>query len=154
MNKIGLDQDNAKKVATGLNTLLADLHIFYQNLRGLHWNIKGKRFFSLHEKFEELYDEVAEDIDEVAERILTLGLTPDHTLESFIKKAKLKVTENVSDGDKAVASVVENLTHLLDLLRTVLATTDEANDEGSNALVSDLIVKYEKNLWMYSSVIE
>ena len=54
-NQIGLDKEKSKILADGLNNLLADYMMFYQNTRGLHWNIKGEKFFELHLKFEELY---------------------------------------------------------------------------------------------------
>ena len=50
--------------------MLADLQVFYSNLRGFHWNVKGHGFFVLHSKYEELYNDAAEKVDEVAERIL------------------------------------------------------------------------------------
>ena len=38
-NRIGLDKEKSKILADGLNNLLADYMMFYQNTRGLHWNI-------------------------------------------------------------------------------------------------------------------
>jgi starvation-inducible DNA-binding protein len=152
-NSIGLNKKHTEKTAEALNQLLADLHIFYQNLRGFHWNIKGPRFFSLHEKFEGYYDEVAADIDEVAERILTLGHTPLHTLSEYIKKATLKEAKNISKGDEALAQTLEGFQHLLAVERNVLNLADEQGDEGTNALMSDLISKQEKHCWMLSSVL-
>ena len=49
-------QTKNAELISGLNNLLADLQVFYQNLRGLHWNVKGNMFFLLHEKFEEYYN--------------------------------------------------------------------------------------------------
>ncbi len=43
---------NVENVTKGLQQLLADLQVYYTNLRGFHWNIKGREFFLLHEKFE------------------------------------------------------------------------------------------------------
>lgn len=54
-NAIGIDSKKAKKLATGLNDLLANYSIFYQNVRGYHWNIKGQKFFELHLKMDEAY---------------------------------------------------------------------------------------------------
>ena len=43
---IGLNPQTTQELTKGLNDLLADLQIFYQNVRGFHWNIRGKRFSS------------------------------------------------------------------------------------------------------------
>ena len=55
---IRLDANASNQVVNALQQLLADYHVFYANLRGLHWNIQGKKFFALHQKFEELYDDL------------------------------------------------------------------------------------------------
>ena len=44
---------NVQKVTKGLSQLLADLQVYYTNLRGFHWNIKGKNFYVLHKQFED-----------------------------------------------------------------------------------------------------
>ena len=80
---IGLDKEMTKNLTSGLNRLLANFQLYYQNLRGLHWNIKGKSFFELHVKFEEFYTDSQEKIDFIAERILTLGGTPLHTFTDY-----------------------------------------------------------------------
>lgn len=38
---------NVQKVTKGLSQLLADLQVYYTNIRGFHWNIKGKNFYVL-----------------------------------------------------------------------------------------------------------
>ena len=39
-NAIGLDNDEVKELAKGLNKLLSEFQLFYINARGFHWNIK------------------------------------------------------------------------------------------------------------------
>lgn len=147
-NALGLDKSKTEKVANELNVLLANFQTYYQNLRGVHWNIKGKRFFELHVKFEELYNAAQMQVDEIAERILTLGFTPFHTFEEYVKNSKVPVGRNVSDDDKTVRLIVDSISELLKIERALLDTSDEANDEGTNALVSGLITEQEKNIWM------
>ena len=148
LNTIGLDTKKTKDIASDLNELLADFQIYYQNLRGIHWNIKGKRFFDLHVKFEELYTDANMKVDEIAERILTLGETPLHTFEDYIKTAKVNVGKNISQDEKAVELIVESLTELLKIERMILNKTDEVGDEGTNSMMSDFITEQEKTIWM------
>lgn len=148
LNTIGLDTKKTKDVAGDLNELLADFQIYYQNLRGIHWNIKGKRFFDLHVKFEELYTDANIKVDEIAERILTLGETPLHTFDDYVKTAKVKVGKNVSEDEKAVELIVDSLSELLKIERQILDKTDEMGDEGTNSMMSDLITEQEKTVWM------
>ena len=148
LNSIGLDTTKTKVLADDLNQLLANFQLYYQNLRGIHWNIKGKAFFNLHVKFEELYTDANLKVDEIAERILTLGETPLHTFEDYTKAAKVPVGKNISKDDKAVELIVDSLSELLKIERSILETSAKANDEGTNSMMSDFITEQEKTVWM------
>ena len=148
---IGLNKDKAKKLTNSLNELLANFQVYYQSLRGLHWNIKGKSFFELHVKFEEFYTDSQEKIDLVAERILTLEGKPLHTFEDYTKLAKVPVGKNVSKDTEAVSLVINSLAELLKIERLILVEADEANDEGTNSMMSDFIAEQEKTIWMLNS---
>ncbi|HLW62168.1 MAG TPA: Dps family protein [Flavobacterium sp.] len=148
MNHLGLPAKETKENIELLNVLLSNFQVYYQNLRGLHWNITGKRFFDLHVKFEELYNNAQVRIDEIAERVLTLGGTPLHTFEDYIKNNKLKVGKNITTDEEAVELVIKSLSGLLKIEREILEKTDEINDEGTNSMMSDLITEQEKDIWM------
>ncbi len=151
MNPIGLDKKKSQKLSAKLNALLADYMLFYQNTRGLHWNIKGEKFFELHLKFEELYTNLLLKVDEVAERILTLGATPLHTFEDYISSSSLKSGKNISSPREAVKLILDSFQTLLIKQRELLDISSDANDEGTNALMSDYIREQEKFVWMYSA---
>jgi len=153
-NQIGLDADKAKKLSEKLNLLLANYQLFYINARGFHWNITGEKFFELHLKFEELYTDALLKVDEIAERILTLSNTPLHTFSDYTKHSKIKEVKNVTEGKQAVKKVLEGFTTLLELEREILSLSADANDEGTNALMSDYIREQEKSVWMYSAYLK
>ena len=147
-NSIGLSAEKSLALSEDLNELLANFQRYYQNLRGIHWNIKGKRFFDLHVKFEELYDDANMKVDEIAERILTLGGVPLHTFEDYIANSKVPVGKNVTKDEDAIRLIVESLTQLLMIERKLLNASDEADDEGTNSMMSDFISEQEKTVWM------
>jgi starvation-inducible DNA-binding protein len=151
MNAIGLDKAQSQQLAEKLNTLLANYQVFYINTRGFHWNIKGEKFFELHLKFEELYNDLQLKNDELAERVLTLGFTPLHTYSDYLKNSQIKEVQNVSDGKTAVGEVLNAFAIILPIQREILRLSGEANDEGTNALMSDYIRQQEKLIWMYSA---
>jgi starvation-inducible DNA-binding protein len=148
LNSIGLDAKQSRELGKELNILLANFQRYYMNLRGIHWNIKGKRFFDLHVKFEELYDDANLKVDMVAERILTLGEVPLHTFEDYIEIAKVPQGKNVTVDEKAIRLIVDSLKELLKIERRILDASDEANDEGTNSMMSDFITEQEKTVWM------
>lgn len=151
LNAIGLEKKKTEELAEKLNVLLADYSIFYQNVRGSHWNIKGDKFFELHIKFEELYNDLLLKIDEIAERILTLGYSPQHKYSAYFKVATIKEASEVSDGKKDVELILESFKTIITQQRELLDLSAEADDEGTNALMSDYIREQEKLVWMYSA---
>lgn len=150
-NRIGLDNSLTKTLSEELNLLLSNYQVFYINVRGFHWNIKGSNFFELHLKFEELYNNLQIKNDEIAERILTLGHTPIHSYSGYLEKSGVKEVTNISAGDEAIRSILDSFEIIITLQREILSLSGEAEDEGTNALMSDYIREQEKLVWMYSS---
>ncbi|WP_299157269.1 Dps family protein [uncultured Tenacibaculum sp.] len=148
---LGLDKNKTEELVKELNTLLANFQVYYQNVRGLHWNIKGKNFFELHVKFEEFYTDAQEKVDLIAERILTLQGTPLHTFNDYSALSKVQVGKNISNDEEAVNLVVNSLSELLKIERSILELADEADDEGTNSMMSDFISEQEKTLWMMNA---
>ncbi|MBB6612354.1 DNA starvation/stationary phase protection protein [Pontibacter sp. Tf4] len=154
MNKltnIGLQKEDSKQMADKLNELLANYHLYYQNLRGFHWNIKGVNFFQLHAKFEELYNSALTQIDAIAERILTIGQQPLHTFSEYIRVATIKEAAGLSTDKETVQATHQNLTVILNLEREILSLAAETGDEGTVALLSEDINEIEKTLWMLNA---
>lgn len=147
-NILGLPVKETEVIAAELNILLSNFQVYYQNLRGIHWNIRGKRFFDLHVKFEELYNDAQLKIDMIAERVLTLGGSPLHTFEDYIKNNRLQVGKNVSKDVDAVQLIMTSLSDLLKIERVILDESDKINDEGTNSMMSDFITEQEKTIWM------
>lgn len=154
LNHIGLDASKTEELGKKLNVLLANYQLFYINARGFHWNIKGEKFFELHIKFEELYNDAFLKIDEIAERILTLGLQPLHSYTDYLGLSTIKEQKNISEGKSAVKIVVDSFQTLITLEREILKLSGDADDEGTNALMSDYIREQEKTVWMYSAFLK
>lgn len=150
-NQIGLENTKALALTEKLNDLLANFHIYYQNIRGFHWNIKGNDFFQLHPKFEQLYTDALVSIDEIAERILTLGGKPKHAFSAFLEIAEIKEVKDISDSEGTVRATVSNLGSLIKMEREILTIAAEASDEGTIALVSEYIKNHEKEVWMLNA---
>lgn len=152
--RIGIDTNKAQKMVERLNILLANVQLFYMNTRGLHWNITGEKFFELHLKFEELYSDLNLKADEIAERILTLEGTPSHTFTEYKSRAEIEELTDVNDATKGVQSILASFGILIRLERELLKLAEDANDEGTSALMSDYIREQEKLVWMYSAYLK
>jgi len=132
----------------GLSQLLADLQVYYTNLRGLHWNVKGKGFFTLHAKFEELYDDVAEKVDEVAERILQLGGAPENKFSEYLKVSRIPENGAYSGRREAIEEILRSLDVIMTQERAVEATASESGDVVTADLMTGYLKGQEKLVWM------
>ena len=63
----------------------------------------------------------------------------------------VKEVQNVSDGKQAVGEVVNAFQNIILIQREILNLSGDAQDEGTNALMSDYIREQEKLVWMYSA---
>lgn len=151
LSQIGLDKEKSAQLAEGLNDLLANYSVFYQNTRGYHWHIKGEKFFELHVKFEELYNDLFEKIDEIAERILTLGHAPSYKFSEYLYAAEVKESNQASNGIDCVKQIVDTFGVLIGKQRALLSLAADMDDEGTNAQMSDYIREQEKLVWMYTA---
>lgn len=153
-NILGLPVKESEGIVNELNTLLSSFQVYYQNMRGIHWNIRGKRFFDLHVKFEELYNDAQLKIDLIAERVLTIGGTPLHTFEDYLRHNKLAVGKDISKDEEAVHLIVNSLSDLLKIERKILKDSADINDEGTNSMMGDFIAEQEKTIWMMRAWLE
>lgn len=139
-----------EKMVNHLNTLLADLNVFYRKLQNYHWNIEGEEFFWAHEKLEEYYNIIHKQIDEIAEHILILGSQPLGTLKDYLEKTTLKEAENKKiKEDKIFKNIIEDVANLkLQVLEIKKEAEKEEDTFGTEALMDEYILTYSKILWM------
>lgn len=148
MNYLGFNNEQVTKVVKELNLLLADYHIYYQNLRNFHWNVTGVNFFDLHKEFENLYNDARLKIDEIAERILTLRHRPLSNLSDYLTQANIAEVEVLNDDRRMVMNILENHKILIEDMRRVLKSADDAGDEGTIDMMGSFLESLEKKSWM------
>ncbi|MCB0520212.1 MAG: DNA starvation/stationary phase protection protein [Lewinellaceae bacterium] len=148
MNYLGFKNKELSTTVKGLNQLLADYHVYYQNLRNFHWNVEGQNFFALHIQFEELYQDARTKIDEIAERILTLRERPTSTMSEYLKHSNVKESGKVIQDTRMVEILLENHKVLIESMREVIGAADNAGDEGTIDMISGFLGFIEKKSWM------
>jgi starvation-inducible DNA-binding protein len=115
----------------------------------LHWNIKGEKFFELHAKYEELYNRNQIIIDDLAERLLALGETPLSRFSEYFQHSVIAESPMISEGNRGIQYVINAQNDLLIVERELLKLSASHEDEGTNALLSSLILEKEKTNWMF-----
>lgn len=151
---IGISEEHRKKIAEGLNEVLADSYMLYLKTHNYHWNVTGEHFHSLHEQFEEQYTELAEAVDEIAERIRALGHRAPGSFREF---QELTSIEEDSDQPNAMEMVrrlaVDNET-VLRTARQTLPACEAGGDEASIDLITERLHTHSKTAWMLRSHLE
>ena len=152
LDLLGLDEKKVQNVVNELSVLLADLQVFYSNLRNFHWNAKGHGFFVLHSKYEELYNDAAEKVDEVAERILQLGSTPESRFSVYLQTSEIKEADVVSCSKEALDLLLDYYKTLIARERRIIEVASDAHDDTTVSLVGDFLKEQEKTVWMLVAV--
>lgn len=154
MSYLNMKDEKLLPTVVELNTLLADYHIYYQNLRNFHWNILGENFFELHEKFEALYTDARTKIDEIAERILTLRYHPMSNLKDYLEASNIQEVSADKTDKEMVQELIENHAILLKQMSGVIEKAEKANDEGTIDLIGAYIRELEKESWMLDAFVK
>lgn len=151
-----IKKDDLREIHLKLQELLASLHIFYSNLRGIHWNIKDTNFFVIHEKTEDLYEYIEKIIDIVAERSRMLGYDSEFRYSEFIKKSFIKElnVESTFDFLLSMKSIVCSLEEILKNIFGMRKLIDTACDYGTANIIDDIMSDLEKHLWMHKALLE
>jgi starvation-inducible DNA-binding protein len=113
--------------------------------------VKGANFFELHLKYEELYTRTQIIIDDLAERILTLESIPLHKFQDYLTVSAIKENETIFNGNSGIEYILSAQKTLILLEKEILKISDELNDDGTNAMMSDLIREKEKTNWMFTA---
>lgn len=148
MNYLGIEKKDLIATGNKLNTLLANYHLYYQNLRNFHWNVSGENFFDLHTQFEALYNTAKENIDAVAERILTLRLRPLSNLGEYLLSSEIAEAGTITNDREMVRIILDNHRILIQDMREVLQAASSAGDEGTIDLIGGMLQSLEKKSWM------
>jgi starvation-inducible DNA-binding protein len=149
-----IDSNHIDNLIQEMNELLANYHIYYQNLRSFHWNVYGPNFFELHRQFEEAYNETRTQIDEVAERILTLGFRPVSKFSEYLYISEITEATGVQAAPEMMETVMKDTRQMIFKLNTAIELAQKANDEGTADLLTGFLKMLEKRHWQYHAYLK
>ena len=79
---------------------------------------------------------------------------PEHNYSAQRKLSRTKENSMVTEDLLAVQHELHAFSIQLKMQRDLLSISEEVNDEGTNALMSDYIHEQEKLVWMYSAYLK
>ncbi len=150
---IGISEENRKKIAEGLNRLLADSYTLYLKTHNFHWNVTGPMFNTLHLMFEGQYTELATAVDLIAERIRALGYPAAGSYAQFAKLTSIPEETGTINAEKMIEQLVHGQEAVVRTARSIFPLVDEANDEATADLLTQRMQLHEKNAWMLRSLL-
>jgi starvation-inducible DNA-binding protein len=144
----GLDQDQRKPLAEGLEHVLADTYLLMAKTHGFHWNVTGPQFHSLHALFEQQYTDLFGAVDEIAERMRALGFFAPGGLGQFKELASLKDETDVPAAQDMVRKLAGDHDALARACRQLIDVCDQVGDSVTEDLMNDRVAMHEKMAWM------
>lgn len=137
-----------EQMVTLLNTRLADSLDMLTQTKQAHWNVKGINFIALHELFDELATILYEHTDSIAERAVMLGGQAYGTARCAAASSTLKEYPlDISYGQEHVQALASQLAAFGQNLRASQDEADEANDQDTVDLFTDISRDVDKYTW-------
>lgn len=135
-----------------LTKTLANLLVLSMNTRNAHWNVVGPDFHAMHAFFESLYDGLDPEIDEVAERIRALGAPAPTHLPEMVAIAAVKGRPGIlASSDALLTALLADYETMVAGLRHDIRASEGAEDPTTTDLLTGLLAKFEKSVWMIRS---
>ncbi|MAZ44907.1 MAG: DNA starvation/stationary phase protection protein [Legionellales bacterium] len=149
--QIALTQDEVNHSTTVLSQSLANAYSLYMLTLNIHWNLESSEFISLHKFLEEQYNDLKDQVDDLAERIRSLGQNPPSGLKKMYEQSELSHNEAISDFTEALLVLSEQFKTQISSMRQGIKQLQEETDFGTVDLLTAILQKNEKSLWMITS---
>ncbi len=148
MTKNKMDAGVREKMVGLLNARLTDAIDFGNMAKQAHWNVKGPSFIALHELFDDVHDHAEAWSDLIAERAVALGGVATGTTQQVGTGTSLSPYPTDLKGGRAhVDALSTALADFGDAIRKAITTADEAGDDDTADLLTEISREVDKDLW-------
>ena len=152
---IGINDEDRKAIADGLNRVLANTYSLYLKTHNYHWNVTGPMFNTLHTMFMDQYTELWNAVDPIAERIRSLGHVAPGSYAQFAKLSSLPdAPEKPPKALEMVRILVAGHEGVARTARSLFPLVDKASDEPSADLLTQRLAVHEQTAWMLRSLLD
>lgn len=132
-----------------LDTLLAELSVYAQQLKQAHWNFTGPNFIEMHWFFGDKYDESVSWIDSLAEQERKLGEFPTGVLAKYLLVSGIKEEES-TDPNQLTAMILRSSLILCSHLDKAIKGTND--DLVTQTLFIEIKASIDKTIWFLKSI--
>ena len=148
--------DNSKKaLVAALNGALADHLALYVKTKNFHWHVAGPRFRDLHLLFDEQSAQLIGLVDMIGERVRKNAADTLTSIGSIAKATAISDEDDTSlPADKMVRQLRDDNVKLLERLKEVKETSEEAGDNATSGVVDDWIDQAEERVWFLTQTLK
>jgi len=146
------DTKATKSLVDQLNSLLADVSLFYHTAHEFHWNVRGTDFYEYHKFYDEIVEDVYNSIDPIAENIRKLNGNPKYNLHEILSNSTLTPANNESFDTKSLTKELARLNSgLITILNQTFSVADRENQQGVANFIAERIDMHQKWQWFLTS---
>lgn len=151
---IGIAEKDRRKIADGLERMLADTYTLYLKTHNFHWNVTGPMFQTLHLMFMAQYNESWLAVDSIAERIRALGYPAPGSYQQFAALTSIGDSGGVPKAKDMIRQLVEGQEAVVRTAREIFPIAEKAGDQPTADLLTQRMTVHEQNAWMLRSLLE
>ncbi|WP_298838785.1 DNA starvation/stationary phase protection protein [uncultured Roseobacter sp.] len=134
-----------------IKAVLGKVFRLYVQSQCYHWNVEGPNFRSLHAMFETQYQTLSGFNDAVAERLRVLGIKAPESLDELLALSNTAQDTTARTADEMLATHCAGFQSFNDALRDAIQVLADVRDDGTVAVMSNILEWSEKEHWMMSA---
>lgn len=135
-----------------LNALLADGIDLALAIKQAHWNMRGPNFIGIHELMDQFREDMDAGNDELAERVSQLGGAALGTVQAVSHGSRVKPYPlDIFAMDEHLDALIERFATVANGMRDGIETADEAGDQDTADILTEISRTLDKNLWFLES---
>lgn len=147
-----LDEQTRAASVQLLNARLADGIDLALAIKQAHWNMRGPQFISIHMLMDTFRDEVDAGNDLMAERAAQLGGTVLGTTQAVASGTSVKpYPVDIFAIEDHLTALIERFGTVANAIREAIDTVDEAGDQTTADIFTEVSRTLDKNLWFLES---
>lgn len=144
----GLDPQTQEQMCEVLNARLQDGIDLRLAVKQAHWNLRGRGFIGVHELLDEVSARLGDSTDMMAERVALMGGFARGTTQEVAANTNLApYPVELTDIEEHVSALVERFKAYGKSIREAMETADEAGDEDTADLLTEVSRMVEKDTW-------
>lgn len=147
-----LDEKTRKASVELLNARLADGIDLALAIKQAHWNMRGPNFFAVHELMDQFREEIDAGNDLIAERAAQLGGAVFGTTQTVAKSTTMDpYPVDIFAVEDHIRALIDRFGTVANAVREAIDTADEAGDQDTADILTEVSRDLDKNLWFLES---